>query len=66
MAGAPLFRRYGIEPIYAQCVGVLVGGVLQLALQMPALRALDLMPRVRRELQGAARRLDRPDHPQGR
>ena len=23
--GAPLFRRWGIEPIYAQCVGVMVG-----------------------------------------
>ena len=33
--GAPLFRRWGIEPIYAQCVGVMVGGVLQLALQIP-------------------------------
>jgi len=44
--GAPLFRRYGIEPIYAQCVGVLVGGMLQLALQIPALRSLGLMPRV--------------------
>jgi len=44
--GAPLFRRYGIEPIYAQCVGVMVGGVLQLALQIPALRALGLMPRI--------------------
>ncbi|MET3496255.1 murein biosynthesis integral membrane protein MurJ [Variovorax boronicumulans] len=46
VVGAPLFRRYGIEPIYAQCVGVLAGGVLQLALQIPALRALGLMPRV--------------------
>lgn len=46
VAGAPLFRRHGIEPIYAQCVGVLVGGVLQLGLQIPALRALGLMPRV--------------------
>ena len=46
VVGAPLFRRYGIEPIYAQCVGVLVGGVLQLALQIPALRGLGLMPRV--------------------
>jgi putative peptidoglycan lipid II flippase len=46
VVGAPLFRRHGIEPIYAQCVGVLVGGVLQLALQIPALRALGLMPRV--------------------
>jgi len=46
VVGAPLFRRYGIEPIYAQCAGVLVGGVLQLALQVPALRALGLMPRI--------------------
>lgn len=44
--GAPLFRRYGIEPIYAQCVGVMLGGVLQLGLQIPALRALGLMPRI--------------------
>ncbi|RZL93625.1 MAG: murein biosynthesis integral membrane protein MurJ [Variovorax sp.] len=44
--GAPLFRRLGIEPIYAQCAGVMVGGVLQLALQIPALRALGMMPRV--------------------
>lgn len=46
VVGAPLFRKYGIEPIYAQCMGVLLGGVLQLALQIPALRALGLMPRV--------------------
>ena len=44
--GAPLFRRWGIEPIYAQCVGVLVGGVLQLALQIPALRKLGMLPRI--------------------
>ncbi|RYF73283.1 MAG: murein biosynthesis integral membrane protein MurJ [Comamonadaceae bacterium] len=44
--GAPLFRRWGIEPIYAQCVGVLVGGVLQLALQIPALRRLGMLPRI--------------------
>src|SRR5690606_2297211 len=42
--GAPLFRRWGIEPIYAQCVGVMVGGVLQLALQIPALRRLGMLP----------------------
>ena len=46
VVGAPLFRRYGIEPIYAQCVGVLVGGVLQLTIQIPALRTLGLMPRI--------------------
>lgn len=46
VAGAPLFRRWGIEPIYAQCVGVLVGGILQLGIQIPALRKLGLMPRI--------------------
>ncbi len=44
--GAPLFRRLGIEPIYAQCVGVMVGGVLQLALQLPALHGLGMLPRI--------------------
>jgi len=44
--GAPWFRRHGIEPIYAQCVGVMVGGALQLALQLPALRRLGLLPRI--------------------
>ncbi|MBS0344098.1 MAG: murein biosynthesis integral membrane protein MurJ, partial [Proteobacteria bacterium] len=44
--GAPWFRRLGIEPIYAQCVGVMVGGALQLALQLPALRRLGLLPRI--------------------
>ena len=32
-------QRWGIEPIYALAAGVMVGGVLQLAVQMPALRA---------------------------
>ena len=46
VAGGPLFRRWGIEPIYAQCVGVMLGGVLQLALQLPALRAIGMLPRI--------------------
>ena len=46
VVGAPLFRHWGIEPIYAQCVGVMAGGVLQLALQIPALRKLGLLPRL--------------------
>ncbi|MFV0675454.1 murein biosynthesis integral membrane protein MurJ [Variovorax sp. tm] len=46
LVGAPLFRHWGIEPIYAQCVGVMAGGVLQLALQIPALRKLGLLPRL--------------------
>ncbi|VTU35320.1 putative peptidoglycan biosynthesis protein MurJ [Variovorax sp. PBL-H6] len=46
VVGAPWFRRLGIEPIYAQCAGVMVGGLLQLALQIPALRGLGMMPRI--------------------
>jgi len=44
--GAPWFRARGIEPLYAQCIGVLVGGILQLALQIPALRGLGMLPRI--------------------
>jgi putative peptidoglycan lipid II flippase len=44
--GAPLFRSWGIEPIYAMAVGVMAGGVLQLVVQAPALSRLHLMPRV--------------------
>ncbi|HEY9238279.1 MAG TPA: lipid II flippase MurJ, partial [Burkholderiaceae bacterium] len=36
----PWFARRGIEPIYAQAVGVMVGGILQLAIQVPALKRL--------------------------
>ena len=46
VVGGPQFRRWGIEPIYAQCVGVMLGGVLQLALQLPALRSIGMLPRV--------------------
>jgi len=35
---APWFTRWGIEPIYSLAVGVMLGGVLQLAVQVPALR----------------------------
>ncbi len=43
---APWFGAQGIEPIFAMAVGVMVGGVLQLALQIPALRALGMLPRL--------------------
>ena len=43
---APWFKTQGIEPIYAMGVGVIVGGVLQLAIQIPVLRRLGLLPRV--------------------
>ncbi len=44
--GAPWFGRMGIEPIYAMAAGVMAGGVLQLAVQVPALHRLGLLPRV--------------------
>lgn len=44
--GAPWFGRMGIEPIYAMTGGVMLGGALQLAVQIPALRRLGLLPRI--------------------
>jgi putative peptidoglycan lipid II flippase len=43
----PRFRRWGIEPVYALAVGVMVGGVLQLALQVPALWRIGMLPHIR-------------------
>ena len=43
---SPLFRDHGIEPVYALAVGVMVGGVLQLALQVPALLRIGMVPRI--------------------
>jgi putative peptidoglycan lipid II flippase len=44
--GVPWLRSLGIQPIYALAVGVMVGGVLQLALQVPALARLAMLPRI--------------------
>ncbi|AVA36909.1 MULTISPECIES: murein biosynthesis integral membrane protein MurJ [Cupriavidus] len=41
------------QPIYAQAWGVLVGGVLQLVIQVPAMRKLGVMPRVSLNLRAA-------------
>ena len=43
--GAPWLAAHGIEPILAMAGGVIVGGVLQLGLQIPALARLGLLPR---------------------
>jgi putative peptidoglycan lipid II flippase len=43
----PVFRRHGVEPIHALAVGVMAGGALQLALQLPALLRIGVVPRVR-------------------
>ena len=44
--GAPWFASLGIEPIYAMAGGVMLGGLMQLAVQIPALSRLGLLPRI--------------------
>lgn len=44
--GAPWFKTQGIEPVYALGGGVMLGGILQLAVQVPALLKLGLLPRI--------------------
>ena len=43
--GAPLFRGWGLDPVLALAAGVMLGGLLQAAIQVPALRAIGCMPR---------------------
>lgn len=45
--GAPWFKSLGIEPVYALVVGVMLGGMLQLGVQVPALRRLGMLPNIR-------------------
>ncbi|MDO9403393.1 MAG: murein biosynthesis integral membrane protein MurJ [Polaromonas sp.] len=45
--GAPWFASRGIEPVYALAAGVMAGGLLQLAVQVPALLRLGLLPNIR-------------------
>ncbi len=54
---APWLKRQGIEAIYALPVGVMLGGFLQLAIQIPALKKLGLLPKLGvswRAIRGAA------------
>ena len=46
LGGVPLLREHGIEPIYALALGVMIGGVLQLGIQIPVLRAIGMLPRL--------------------
>jgi putative peptidoglycan lipid II flippase len=47
LIGSALFLApYLDQPIYALSIGVLVGGILQLAIQIPALSRLGLLPRI--------------------
>ena len=50
-AGAPWFKSLGIEPIYAMAAGVMVGGMLQLGVQWPALRSAGVLPALSLRLQ---------------
>ncbi len=43
---SPRFAAWGIEPIYALAAGVMLGGVLQLAAQIPALLRVGGLPRI--------------------
>ena len=43
---APWLKTQGIEPIYAMAVGVMVGGTLQLGIQVPVLRRMGLLPNI--------------------
>ncbi|MEY4750010.1 MAG: murein biosynthesis integral rane protein MurJ [Pseudomonadota bacterium] len=40
----PVFEARGVEPVYALAVGVMGGGVLQLVVQVPALRRIGMWP----------------------
>ena len=44
--GAPALAARGIEPIFALAGGVMLGGVLQLLVQSPAMAALGCLPRI--------------------
>ncbi len=43
---APQFGRWGIKPVYALAAGVMLGGVLQLLIQIPVLAKRGLLPRL--------------------
>jgi putative peptidoglycan lipid II flippase len=44
--GAPWFKTMGIEPIYAMTAGVMLGGLLQLGMQIYALSQLGMTPQL--------------------
>ncbi|MBL0090393.1 MAG: murein biosynthesis integral membrane protein MurJ [Ideonella sp.] len=46
LVGVPWFKQHGIEPVYALAAGTMLGGVLQLGIQVPALWRLGMMPRL--------------------
>jgi putative peptidoglycan lipid II flippase len=43
---APWFERHHVRPIHALSAGVMLGGLLQLAIQVPALRRIGCLPQI--------------------
>ena len=43
---SPVFRAHGLDPVLALAVGVMVGGMAQLAIQIPALIRLNSLPTI--------------------
>jgi putative peptidoglycan lipid II flippase len=43
---SPWLAQWGLRPIYALAMGVMLGGVLQLLIQVPALLRIGLLPRI--------------------
>ncbi len=50
--GAPWLKTQGVEPVYALGAGVMLGGLLQLVVQIPALLRLGLLPKIRLGVKG--------------
>lgn len=46
LMGAPLLEERGVEPVYSLAIGVMLGGALQLLVQIPALHKIGLLPRI--------------------
>jgi putative peptidoglycan lipid II flippase len=43
---SPVFKSHGYDPVLALAVGVMIGGMAQLAIQIPALLRIDSLPRI--------------------
>ncbi len=44
--GTPALERWGVQPIYSLAGGVLLGGILQMGVQLWALRRIGMLPRL--------------------
>lgn len=53
IAGTLIAARYAHPPVHALAIAVFVGGVLQLAIQLPALHRIGMLPRLRLDLRAA-------------